>query len=390
MNNIKIFMKKIILFTALGLILLFTFYFNQQDKVFEQPHVMAGNEHNLSGYAWSDNIGWISFNCLDLDTCGVVNYGVNVNSDNELSGYAWSDNIGWISFKESDLSDCPKGTCKAKLVGNELTGWARVLKNGNGWDGWISLGTQPTETINYGAFLSENKFEGYAWGSDVVGWIDFSPIGYDGVLFNAFKFPVIVQFNIQSVVSGARPNINWTTENASSCEGSWKPGSLCSNQAACASGSDVANVVLSEMTYTLTCYGNGGSVFETKTIPAYYTLNFINGYPNNVDFGFVVRGATTTKTKIGVTPWNGFNESVTLNALLNEATPEALPIGSYPIYSDKILSPSEYDIGSEFSIFIKKAIVGPHIVPIEGSGSIFGNLDITINAHGIAPKYQEI
>ena len=63
----------------------------------------AGVSQNISGWAWGDNFGWISFNCTDTDTCGSVNYGVNTAINGDMSGYAWSDNIGWISFNSSDL-----------------------------------------------------------------------------------------------------------------------------------------------------------------------------------------------------------------------------------------------------------------------------------------------
>lgn len=56
----------------------------------------------MSGWAWSENIGWISFNSTDdqdPSTPGIQpatsNYGVNKNADGTLAGYAWSSNIGW-------------------------------------------------------------------------------------------------------------------------------------------------------------------------------------------------------------------------------------------------------------------------------------------------------
>ena len=63
--------------------------------------VFAGSEHNLSGWAWSENIGWISFNSTTGG--GGVNYGVTVASNGRLSGYAWSENIGWITFNQVDV-----------------------------------------------------------------------------------------------------------------------------------------------------------------------------------------------------------------------------------------------------------------------------------------------
>jgi len=73
----------------------------------------AGTGDNVSGWAWSENIGWISFN--NTTGGGGVNYGVNIGSDGIFSGYAWSENIGWISFNQSELSGCPSGTCRAEV-----------------------------------------------------------------------------------------------------------------------------------------------------------------------------------------------------------------------------------------------------------------------------------
>ena len=53
---------------------------------------------NVSGYAWSGTIGWISFNCTDPGTCG-LDYGVSIDGGTgDFSGYAWSENVGWIDF----------------------------------------------------------------------------------------------------------------------------------------------------------------------------------------------------------------------------------------------------------------------------------------------------
>lgn len=124
----------------------------------------------LSGYAWSDNIGWVSLNCSDASSCGTSNYAISVDSDTgNLSGYAWSDNIGWISANSADVSGCPSGSCTPNLQGGVMTGWMRALANGGGWDGWISLSGS-----GYGVTQSASALTGYAWGSYVVGWLDFS------------------------------------------------------------------------------------------------------------------------------------------------------------------------------------------------------------------------
>lgn len=147
--------------------------------------VVFAQTQTLSGYAWSDNIGWISMS-------GPL-HSVAVNSGTgAFSGYAWSDNIGWISFNPADVVGCPSGACNPTLnVGTGVvTGWARACSgtnNGNctggsrtdGWDGWISLrGTSP----DYGVIIEGSTFGGWAWGSAVIGWVSFnsSPVSGGG------------------------------------------------------------------------------------------------------------------------------------------------------------------------------------------------------------------
>ncbi len=159
--------------------------------------VSAGTEHNMSGWAWSSNIGWISFNCTDDNSCAISNYGVNKNADDTITGYAWSPNIGWIQF--GGLSGFPGGgggtqAQNANINGNNLKGWAKAIgADGNGWDGWIALsGAGP----NYGALLSGNYLVGYAWGSSVIGWISFDIAGADGVIIGPVVPPVVPGFTL--------------------------------------------------------------------------------------------------------------------------------------------------------------------------------------------------
>src|SRR3989338_7770907 len=101
----------------------------------QQP-VEAGGADNVSGWAWSSNIGWISFNCTNPGAGGCAsNYGVNVDSvSGNLSGWAWSEHAGWISFNGAETGPTPDGfscgaNCVAKLdLGtNEVSGWGRAL-----------------------------------------------------------------------------------------------------------------------------------------------------------------------------------------------------------------------------------------------------------------------
>jgi hypothetical protein len=120
----------------------------------------ASTTAELSGYAWSSNIGWISFKGS--------NYGVTFDQLNgTLSGYAWSSNIGWISFNTGDLTGCPTNPCRASYSNNAFSGWAKALSaDGKGWDGWIHISGS-----GYGLTLSDTTISGYMWGGPVIGWI---------------------------------------------------------------------------------------------------------------------------------------------------------------------------------------------------------------------------
>lgn len=69
----------------------------------QKEEVFASLTDNTSGWAWSSNIGWVSFNCTDPATCpppaAKINYGVRVDPNTgDFSGFAWSNNIGWITM----------------------------------------------------------------------------------------------------------------------------------------------------------------------------------------------------------------------------------------------------------------------------------------------------
>ncbi|MFA4999585.1 MAG: hypothetical protein WC519_02585 [Parcubacteria group bacterium] len=61
---------------------------------------------NLSGWAWSDVLGWVSFDCHNPETggsapdysCASSLYQVKINPQGDFSGWAWNDTAGWISF----------------------------------------------------------------------------------------------------------------------------------------------------------------------------------------------------------------------------------------------------------------------------------------------------
>ncbi len=144
--------------TALAILIVLLFGVS----LFSQPQSSeAGTAGQIGGYAWSETIGWISWNGS--------NYQINVASDGTMSGYGWSENIGWVSANSADLVGCPSAPCTARFQGNNMNGWLKAIGASGGWDGWISLSGP-----GYGVDRSGTSLTGYAWGSDVVGWLDFS------------------------------------------------------------------------------------------------------------------------------------------------------------------------------------------------------------------------
>jgi hypothetical protein len=61
---------------------------------------------NLSGWAWNDTIGWISFWCGNTGGCGTSAYRVSIDASGNFSNYAWNDAVGWISFNCNDPGIC--------------------------------------------------------------------------------------------------------------------------------------------------------------------------------------------------------------------------------------------------------------------------------------------
>lgn len=224
-------MKKYFILILFTTIVLSLFLFNQDVK--------SGSEHNVSGWAWSENIGWISLNCENEyngvleNHCDDSNYGVHINEDGLFSGYAWSENIHWISFADFDRdgdidandkeipgSPC-EPNCKATFDSETgiVSGWARALSYNDDWDGWISLGNS-----TYGVFVNQEtgEFEGWAWGSDIIGWINFncdSPETGDTCSISDYKVKASSSFNTPPVASWTCNNSN--CGNGSSCGGTW-------------------------------------------------------------------------------------------------------------------------------------------------------------------------
>ncbi len=181
-------------------------------KHFFTNEAQAGASHNVSGWAWSETIGWISFN--NLTDGSSVDYGVKIENPTgniaNITGFAWSENIGWIKFNPTGpYPEAPNYSARVDMSTREISGWARACAgavnpdcsggtnpNSGGWDGWIKLRGTATDGSSYGVYIDDvpnpNEFRGWAWGGDVVGWISFNC--KDGGNCSSSNYKVITSF----------------------------------------------------------------------------------------------------------------------------------------------------------------------------------------------------
>lgn len=192
-------LHKFIAFGIIGVILAIASLSN--NDFLKAPRAESATIVDVLGYAWANTpqsagdpatgtdqgLGWISMNDPS------VPYGVQLDLDTGLfSGYAWIGNgddgagsTGWVDFAPAGPypGDPQHGV---KKEGNLLTGWAKVLSMNaeNSNNGWIKFSKDASDGgADYGVTVgTDGTFSGFAWGSEVIGWVDFAPAiaGADG------------------------------------------------------------------------------------------------------------------------------------------------------------------------------------------------------------------
>ena len=200
-----------------------------------EPEPLQGN---VVGEAWSSNIGWTSFNVTDRNEAWadieiVTDYGVFIEEDGgfkngvDCENCAWNSEVGWITFSPSvmfpgDSYPVLEGDenydCDAKVVENEIRGWARIIilrDNGVGEDselGWIKLHSHPDDPnpgwgVTVGETIVDGKLPllGYAWSND-AGWISLNGIALDESTYNTYwQVAVTAPTDFEVGLSGTSP-----------------------------------------------------------------------------------------------------------------------------------------------------------------------------------------
>jgi hypothetical protein len=213
-------------------------------------YVKANMGDNVMGTAWSENIGWISFNCkndFSGTLCANSNYGVDINgSTGDFKGYAWSENIGWISFNQDDVEKgkcCALG-CRANYSSSTglVTGFARVVANNGDGSGCLKLrgttvGGGPAKPYGVSISSTSGAFAGWAWSDDIVGWVSFSNLNCDsdgdgitdrgaypqcsiGQRVSKYQVEALFDFN-NAPIAGMSCQIESCGGNGCECNGNW-------------------------------------------------------------------------------------------------------------------------------------------------------------------------
>jgi len=120
------------------------------------------------GYAWGMTSGWISYQSSEEED----DYGIYIDPvTGDLSGYMWSSRIGWINFStEGPFPGEPSHSARLSFSTSKITGWAKEVNGGE----WILLGPIEIGETDYGLYIDDGEYYGWAWGGDTIGWISFS------------------------------------------------------------------------------------------------------------------------------------------------------------------------------------------------------------------------
>lgn len=381
-NKVKKFFVPI---AILSLLLVLGFFYTNINKNNKEA-IAASEGFNLSGYGWSDNVGWISFSCLNTNSCGTSNYHVSVAGNGDMSGYAWSDNVGWISFNESDLGNCPITACKPKLNGNQVTGWAKAISADYfGWDGWINLkGSSPSFGVSFDP--GTKKFSGYAWGSDVVGWIDFNGVIVDNGSLLGAEMKVALDAFPTAVNVGEKVRLFWENENIITCSALNGPWSGTWSDADALLGSkENVGPINTDTEFKLKCLNVLGQEKEDNVLVTIIPADFNLQKSGNIEI-VGVRGTSTPAT-ITILPQNNFSSPISLSV---SYLPPQLS-GAKIVLSKNSLSSPHYDSGSVFQLVANNPIAtGSYLITLQGEGDgLLRTVNIVLNVDNKKIKIEE-
>ena len=259
--------KKItfVTFLLIGALFLSFGYLYQNQNLPQQAKAQAVSRP-LEGWAWSSNIGWGKFDGWSDS--------VEFLPSGKLRGYAWSSNIGWIDFapSQSDINAAvnltdPKKPPEIDSATGLMSGYARALSYGDGWDGWMKMSKDSSDGGGaYGVSLNGNKLEGFAWGGDVIGWLGFSGNAQDGSSYGVTIDGLVNCSSFSASPSSVKPSqtttLSWQCQFANNCNidivGGGSLGNVCNSETECNSDNVATPAITKNTTFQLKCTALGG------------------------------------------------------------------------------------------------------------------------------------
>jgi len=127
----------------------------------------------------------VTGNAQATNSNGIINFSGNnsnvtvSNSTKAFSGYAWSEDLGWIAF---GVTDNPEGPVSYNETSGLLSGKAYVFNTGD----YLDFNSSPHNSNV--RVLDGGSFSGYAWSED-LGWIDFDGVSATGLSFTSPNAP---------------------------------------------------------------------------------------------------------------------------------------------------------------------------------------------------------
>jgi LPXTG-motif cell wall-anchored protein len=122
----------------------------------------SGEVTSVSGRGYVENTG----NFLDFNG-SPYNSNVVIDEDGVFSGYAWSEDLGWIDFGNVAVG----GPVEVNFNSGIVSRRAYVLNTG----GFLDFSNSPYNS-NVVLDMETEEFTGFVWSND-VGWIDFATPG---------------------------------------------------------------------------------------------------------------------------------------------------------------------------------------------------------------------
>jgi hypothetical protein len=180
----KISTKYYICFFVFYIIIIFSlcFIFDNKEKlknIWRRHIAMAFQRASVTGFAWSENIGWVSHNHNDVGN--LFFYGVDLNDEGNLIGWGWAKHFGWINYDPNGHypagNGLPDYSAKWDACTGKVKGWAQIeqLKEyGYNTQSWVLLGSDQSD---FGVRIDPltGKFSGWAW-NPFYGWFNYRTV----------------------------------------------------------------------------------------------------------------------------------------------------------------------------------------------------------------------